>query len=272
MPTGITALQERLRDHDDPRLTDEFWRAVPGDGDEPGTGDVLLAGVVHDHPASVHRVRALAAAFGPDTLGLELPPLAVPSERRLSGVGGAERRLSGENGAGHRAESAGEMSAAVATVPDAEVVGIDPVGPRFLGRLARNAWADDASLATVRHTLENVVGIARFAARARLDGWGSAARGSADAHSVSGGDTADTQADDERTCVTRSRSLLAAFERPQADVLLDQTREETMAARIESLRADGSVLAVVGMDHLDGVTERLQSSPDAPESSGDDSG
>lgn len=260
MPTGIAALQERLREHDDPRLTDEFWRGVPGAEGETETGDVLLVGVVHDHPASVHRVRALAAAFGPDTLGLELPPLAVPSGRRLSGETVAERR---EN-------SAGEMSAAVATVPDAEVVGIDPVGPRFLGRLARNAWADDASLATVRHTLENVVGIARFAARARLDGWGSAARGSPDAHSVSGGDTADTQADDEQTCVTRSRSLLAAFERPRADVLLDQTREETMAARIESLRIDGSVLAVVGMDHLDGVTERLQGSVGRSASSGHD--
>lgn len=255
MPTGIVAVRERLHAHDDPRLTDEFWRAVSGDGtggdtesgEEDGTGDVLLVGVVHDHPASVHRVRALAAAFDPDTLGVELPPLAVPSRQAR---GGATAEPDGE--------SAGEMSAAADAAADAEVIGIDPVGPRFLRRLARNAWANDASVETVRRTLRNVVGIARFAVRARFDGWGSTARGSADAHDVSGGDSPSTQADDERSCVARSRSLLGAFERPQADVLLDETREETMAARIESLRGGGSVLAVVGMDHLDRLTEQLR--------------
>ncbi|MFB6176981.1 MAG: hypothetical protein ABEI99_07550 [Halobaculum sp.] len=258
MPTGTERLRERLSVGDDPRLTDEFWRLVPGDDDDGGgtAGDVVLVGVVHDHPASVHRVRAVAEAFEPDTLGLELPPLAVPSEGKLASGGSADRL--GES-TDRPDESAGEMSAAVAAAPEADVVGIDPVGPRFLRRLARNVWSDDVSLATIRHTLGNVVGIARFALRARLDGWGSAARGSAAAHDVTGNDAPSMQADDERTCVARSRSLLGAFERPAADVLLDETREETMAARIESLRTDGSVLAVVGMDHLDSLAEQLSS-------------
>lgn len=236
LANAIDALEARS----DPRLTEEFWRAVPAEGDR---SPAILVGVVHDHPASSFRIEAVASAFDPDVLALELPDLAVPAFERI-----AEERSDDEGG---------EMSAAIAASPGAEVVGVDAVGPRFLIRLARNARGSDASLGTVREVVGEVGGIARHAVACRLDGDEVRASPATGAHGVSVADDPAVQAEDERSTVARSRALLGAVERPHADLLLDATREETMATRIDALRETGPVLAVVGMDHLDSVTERV---------------
>jgi uncharacterized iron-regulated protein len=54
---------------DDPRIHDDYVEVLHGDAGadcsaddartEGRSGDVILVGVVHDHPASVHRVRSL---------------------------------------------------------------------------------------------------------------------------------------------------------------------------------------------------------------------
>jgi hypothetical protein len=54
----------------DPRLESAYLTTLDG-------GAVTLVGVVHDHPASVARVRAVVARRRPDVVALELPPLAV---------------------------------------------------------------------------------------------------------------------------------------------------------------------------------------------------
>jgi hypothetical protein len=302
MPTDAAAVAERLRAREDPRLNEDFWRVVSGDG-----GDVILVGVVHDHPSSCHRVRTLAEEFDPDVVGLELPPLAIPRDvsdvvtasagtvgengKRQSGLKNADspgrssargevRTDGGEDdnssdgtdytdrtdrtdgtGGTSQIESVdgGEMGAAVVGSPDSTVVGIDTVGPRFLGRVLTKAWAERTSLGVVKQALSDVVGITRQALGTRSDGWQNASQRGAAAHDVTSDDPATVQADDERAQVTQSQTLLDMFERPEADVLLDETREVTMAKEIESLRTDGSVLAVVGMDHLDSIASDLVS-------------
>jgi hypothetical protein len=233
---AIDALEARS----DPRLTDEFWRTVPAEGER---SPAILVGVVHDHPASSFRIQAVASAFAPEVLALELPDLAVPAFERV-----AEERSDDEGG---------EMSAAIAATPGATAVGVDAVGPRFLVRLARNAREDDASLGTVRDVVREVGGIARHAVACRLDDDDVRANRSAGDHEVSVADEPAAQADDERSTVARSRALLGAVQRPHADLLLDGTREETMATRIDVLREDGPVLAVVGMNHLDSVASQV---------------
>ncbi|MFC7081645.1 hypothetical protein [Halorussus caseinilyticus] len=55
-------------------MNDEYVRRLPDAG-------VTLVGVVHDHPASVHRARAVVRERDPEVVALEAPPLAVPSTR-----------------------------------------------------------------------------------------------------------------------------------------------------------------------------------------------
>jgi pheromone shutdown protein TraB len=239
--TQLSETIDALERRDDPRLDEGFWRTVPR---SDGYGEAIVVGVVHDHPASSFRVRAVARAFDPDVVALELPDVAVPAFERIAVAGG-------------QGYEGGEMSAAIAASPDADAVGIDSVGPGFLRRLAGNARAEDASLGTVRDVLGDVAGIARHAVSCRFAGEEVTTRGLPADHGVTAGDDPAEQAEDERSTVARSRALLGAVERPHADLLLDDTREENMAARIDGLRTDGTVLAVVGMDHLDSVATRV---------------
>jgi pheromone shutdown protein TraB len=232
----LTELSDELTElDDDPRLDTEFCRAVPG---SDTLSEVLLVGVVHDHPASRYRVEQLAEAFDPATVALELPPLAVPA---------FERGRLGDD----------EMSAAIAAVPAASVVGIDSLGVRFGRRFVGNVAEMDASLRTVRRALGEIRRIGRHAVECRLGLEEMTAT-----RDKSVGESPAKQADDERTQVARSRSLLGAIERPQADLLVDATREDTMASSIADLRHDGSVLAVIGMDHLDRVAEAVDATAD----------
>ncbi len=104
-------LSARPESFDDPRITEQFCRHLEG-----SAGDLILLGVVHDHPASVARVERVLEAVDPDVLALELPSAALPLYRTYA-AGGADESDSPRFG--------GEMSAAIRASPDVDVVGID---------------------------------------------------------------------------------------------------------------------------------------------------
>jgi pheromone shutdown protein TraB len=239
MPTSLSELLDHAGVRDDPRVGSDFCRFLPG---TETTHDVLLVGVVHDHPASVYRAARLAEAFEPDVLGLELPPLAVAAFERAASTAGEV--------------PSDEMCGAIAASPGSSVVGIDSFGPRFCRQFLSIARKRDASLVTIRRALGEAAGILKRAVVSRLD---TARVGSSSAgdHDISPKASPPDQAEDERSQLARSRSLLGAIERPRADLLVDATREETMAGEIASQRRHGSVLAVVGVSHLDALSESL---------------
>lgn len=239
MPTGTTTPADALA-VDDPRLDSEFWRAVPPNGSR---GAVLLVGVVHGHPASSYRVRTAVETFDPDVVGLELPSVAVPAFERAARDADDPDEM-------------GEMRTAIDAASGSEVVGIDTLGPGFVGRLAANAIVDRAPPSTVRRTARNVGYVLGDAVARRLDPGDEEWPTPVDPD-VEATDAPAVQASDERAEVARSKSLLGAIERPRADRLLDRTREGTMTANIEALRRRGSVVAVVGMDHLDAIASDL---------------
>ncbi len=105
----------------DPRLDPNYVRTVSSGSDAP----VTLVGVVHDHPASVARVRSTVETTEHATLALELPPLALPLFEEYAD----DARTPPAFG--------GEMSAAI-QASDARAVGIDGPSRRFLRTLARH--------------------------------------------------------------------------------------------------------------------------------------
>lgn len=264
MGTNLRDAVTALAGREDPRLDDDHWHTVPGtDGD----GSVLLLGVVHDHPSSVHRVRTVVEAVAPSVVALELPGVVLPHYERLAheALDGAATEFA-ETGDGTVASTdggttidaaVGEMSAAIMAADDAAVVAVDALDWRFFVELGRRARASDASLGTVRRALGNVAAVARNALDVRLGRTEDDAETGAAAHEVSTLDAPSTQAADERSHVERARTLHEAFARPKADVLLDEARESRMAAAIDGRRDEGTVVAVLGMQHLDGVAERL---------------
>jgi len=226
---------------DDPRVNGDYVRRIASDGARRG---VLVVGVAHDHPASVYRVRALAAAAAPDVLALEMPPLALPLLRRRA------RREGGPAG--------GEMSAAIRAAPGARCVGIDGIDGRFLLALADALREADGGVGTVGRVAERTGRIACRTAACWLRG--AVGAGGADPlPSTTYGcpDDPAAQADHERSHIDRCGSLLGAVEPSPAARSVDAAREACMARRIAALRAEGSVVAVVGWAHLDGVADRL---------------
>ena len=231
----------------DPRMNEEFVRRLPD-------ADLTLVGVVHDHPASVHRARAVVRERAPEVVALEAPPLAVP----LYEVYARDSRTPPAFG--------GEMSAAAQAggERDAEVVGIDAPTPDFFARLAENCWSETASLGTLRRVASGVAAVTRHALTCRLAA-GVAERTSLRVevddpidHDCSRADPPAAQARDEREQARRSRSLLRAFDPPRPVKLRDDTREECMAERLESLRSRGETVAIVGLDHLESVAATLR--------------
>lgn len=235
-------------DQRDPRTSGEYIRRVPGGEDY---GDVIVTGVVHDHPASKYRVRSTVEAVDPDVLALEIPPLAVPLFERYAG----ERTL----------PTAGdEMSVAIRAADTETVVGIDGPSLAFVGRLVRNLYRRDVGFATVRSVLRGLASVTRNAVACRL---------AAILHepavvelAVDIPDTADTrldddpqvQADDEQAQIRKAESVLQAFGKSTSGHLRDVTRETHMADRISTLRREGSVVAVVGIGHLDSLIDHLE--------------
>jgi hypothetical protein len=237
-----------MLDDSDPRTTGDYVRHLPGSGDD---GDVTVAGVVHEHPASTYRVRSLVDSTDPDVVALELPPIAVPLYERYA----TDTQTPPASG--------GEMSAAIQTADSSTVVGIDGPTPAFLWRLLGDVYRSDVDLSTVRTLLGGLTSVTKHAIVCRVaaslgDSTVSrfAVESSAD-HDCDWSDPAHEQAADERTQIRRAQSVKNVFGESGAVRLRDAAREAHMADRLSSLRQDGTVVAVVGVDHLDSLTDLL---------------
>ncbi|WP_255196243.1 hypothetical protein [Halorarius litoreus] len=234
---------------DDPRLTERFLRRVDRGSDDP----VWLVGVVHDHPASVHRARSVVQATNPDVLAIEVPPLAAPLFEQYATDGHEPPRLGGE------------YSAAIQAAPGARVVGIDAPNRRFFAALSRTCLDERVSLSTARRLADGVADASRTAVTARLLAAVSAATSYTAAadrafdhdHDCSSRDDAETQAAAERAVVDRIEKTLAVLDRPAALRIRDETREACMSRRIAELSTSGVVVAVVGVGHLDALADGL---------------
>lgn len=234
-------------DDDDPRLHCEHVERLAG----TETGDLTLVGVVHDHPASRYRVHRLVERLDPDVLALELAPLALPLFERHA------------DDPGDLPAHGGEMSAAIAAAGDARVVGIDGVDARFVRTLAANLRREGADRDTIAALTKGVGSVVRHAAACRA----AAVLGAvADVrlpvddpveHECTLADPPAVQADDERSQLSASLTLLRCADPPAPVKLRDETREDCMAARLAALRTEGDVVAVVGRSHLDGLGARL---------------
>lgn len=227
-------------------MNEEYVRRLPD-------ANVTLVGVVHDHPASVHRARVVVRERDPEVVALEAPPLAVPLYETYA----RDSRTPPTFG--------GEMSAAAqaAREADAEVVGIDGPTVAFFARLVRNCRAADASLGTLRKVVSGVTSVTRHALTCRV----GAAVASRTAfrvevddpvvHDCDRSDPPAVQARDERAQARRSQSLLRAFDPPRPVRLRDETREECMAEELRSLPEEDEAVAIVGLDHLDSVARQV---------------
>ncbi|SFS08608.1 hypothetical protein SAMN05216559_3468 [Halomicrobium zhouii] len=233
----------------DPRINSEQLRLY----DDPDGCPVLVVGCVHDHPASTFRARALVESLRPDVVGVELPRLALPLFERVG------RDANGD------ASTGGEMSAALAAAANtgADRTGIDTLGPRFARSLLSELRRESASLDTLERVLGSVSDVAGHALSCRLSAalgrFGTAApvNDRANEHDIGRDATPSMQAEDEHRQLTRSLSVLRAFEQPLANDVVDAAREETMVASLADVRQRGSVVAVVGFDHLSGMTKLL---------------
>jgi len=244
-------------DATDPRLYDEATRVVSG-----ATGDAVVVGVVHDHPASVYRAGRVVEAAGPDVVAVELPPLALELFESLPPAA-ADPDATGDS-TGDDANRPNEMSAALAAADGARTVGIDGIDPGFLRGLAGLLRREGATLDTVGDVARSVVGVGQqtlacsvAARRGDTPDHDRIPRGGAD-YEVTAADPPVVQAEDERRHRSRSRSLLRAIERPHADRLLDAAREDAMARRLARRLEEGTVVAVVGFEHLDPVADGLR--------------
>lgn len=236
-------------DDADPRLAAEYVRTLTA-GDE--YDDVVLIGAVHDHPASRYRAKVVIEAVEPDLLALELPPVAIPLFEQY----GEDPRTPPTFG--------GEMSTAIQAAGTHEVVGIDGPTVDFLLRLVRTVYREGESIGTLLSALRSVKAITGRAIRCRLAAAVARRTGirlevdDPVDHECRYGDDPATQATDEREQVRRARAVATVFGRPDAVRVRETVREAHMADRLTSLRRDGVVAAVVGIDHLDPLCERLK--------------
>jgi len=236
--------------HGDPRLDERYVRCLPADG----AGTLLLVGVVHDHPASVFRAVDLVRASDPETLAVELPPLATGLFRLYARDEFTPPRLGGE------------MSAAIQAGGDARTVGIDAPNRRYLRRLVERLLNDAVSTDVVtRAARDALYGYAHaFACRlGSLVGSVTPLRPQVYDHLSYGTTSLDapaTQAADERSHLSQRQVFLDAVETPPAVRLIDAVRDATMAERLSELRTDGDLVAIVGMEHLDPLEAALSDS------------
>lgn len=235
-------------DSNDPRLEPDFVRCVPG---SPGFGSVLLIGVVHDHPSSLFRVQAILEEIAPDVLALELPPLAVPLFELYSDDNFTPPRLGGE------------MSLALKSAESARVVGIDSPNRSFIMKLAGRILNREIPRALYRDLAQDLISSSAHAI---------ACRGGALLGSISGirlrlyshieydcslFDSPRIQAEHEVSHLTKQQALIRSIEVPRVRQLIDELRDESMAAQLADLSMEGDVVAVVGMEHLEPLIDRL---------------
>lgn len=239
----------------DPRISGDYLRRFTesnGIEHDAELGSVTLVGVVHDHPASKHRVRSVLEAVDPNVLALELPPIAVPLFEEYADVDRAPPRFGGE------------MSTAIQASSTARSVGIDGPTPAFTARLLRSLRRKQVSLDTLRSVLRGLTSVTKHAVVCRAAATLSrltSLRVEVDApidHDTEWTDDPERQATDEHTQVRRAEAVLDAFEPSRASQFRDATREAHMADRLADLRSEGPVVAVVGIDHLDGVAAELR--------------
>ncbi|MGM0370896.1 MAG: hypothetical protein ACQEQJ_00130 [Halobacteriota archaeon] len=232
----------------DPRVSESNVRHVDG-----GPSPVVLVGVVHDHPASVHRAVAVVDAVAPGTVAVELPDLLIPVIEDAA----AEDSIGAEEGLG------GEMAAAIAAT-DGALTGIDVPG-RGTGRsLFAELRNERPSVATVLGAVGDVSRITAHALIGRLAGLGVPGTPAVEdleqrhEYDLPADVTPRTQAEHEQAHVRRSTTLLRSFDPPAATAFLDAVRERYMVGRLQSLRRNGSVVAVVGHGHLDEIEAMLK--------------
>ncbi|WP_435073021.1 hypothetical protein [Halorubrum sp. HHNYT27] len=231
----------------DPRL-EKFILYHPG---ENGRNAVFLVGVAHDHPSSVARVAHLLDAVAPDVLALELPPLAIPLFRLYAADEYVPPRLGGE------------MSTAIQRAGDARIVGIDGPNAAYIKLLVRRVIADRVSVSDVSDIVgDSLKGVGhalacRFGASiGRLTSCVPKLYTHI-AYDSASFDTPSAQARHEQSHVTERQSFLRVVELPRATSLIDAVREESMAVRLTELRSTGDVVAVVGIEHLEELSEQL---------------
>ena len=230
--------------HDDPRITGAHVRSI----DTP-SGTVTLVGVVHDHPASVFRVRTVVSERDPDVLALELPPLSLPLFERYA----EDARTPPVFG--------GEVSAAIQAADADRVEGIDGPTPRFLRRLLATLYREGDSLETALSVLRRAASVTKSALRCRFAGSLAAMTAvrlevdSPATYSIDRTDSPERQADNEDDQIARARAVMDAFEPSRAACFSDEVRESHMADRLGRLRHDGDTVAVVGRHHLDRVAD-----------------
>ncbi|TYT62788.1 hypothetical protein [Natrialba swarupiae] len=231
---------------DDPRITEQFCRHLEG-----SAGDLILLGVVHDHPASVARVERVLEAVDPDVLALELPSAALPLYRTYA-AGGADESDSPRFG--------GEMSAAIRASPDVDVVGIDAPNWSFVRRLVTRLVADRVSPATARRVVSSLGGATREALACRVAATLTHAtsmtvtRDDPIEYDCTHTDPPERQAAHERSHVATVQALLGGVDSDgTALAYRDETRERCMAERLADVRDEGDVVAVVGVDHLEAL-------------------
>lgn len=233
---------------DDPRINDRYIRCLSAGQCQRS---VLLVGVVHDHPSSVFRVSFLLERLSPETLALELPPLAVPLFRRYADDDHVPPRLGGE------------MSMAIQTAGAIPTVGIDAPNRGYLKILFLKLLSADPSIGIVKRLLEDTITGWTQAIACRGAGVLSTLtplRPRVYEHLVYGCTVLDSptvQAEHEAAHVLQRQAFLDAIEVPRSIALIDAAREQYMALRLDELRAEGDVVAIVGVEHLDGVMALL---------------
>ena len=233
---------------DDPRLDERYLRCLAG-GERDHT--VLLVGVVHDHPASVARVVRVLDLFEPATLALELPPLAMPLFRQYAADGQQPPRLGGE------------MSAAI-QASDSRSIGVDAPTLSYLTRLGRQLARERPSPGLLARVGRDLTSAMAHAVTIRLASVVAAYTPlrlrvyDPIVHDCSLVDGAHVQAAHERAYLDRRDALFRAIRAPESTRIIDEAREASMSDLLHRARAEGSVVAIVGMEHLDAIETALQ--------------
>lgn len=234
---------------EDPRVSEEYVHRVAG---KDGEGDVLLLGVVHDHPSSRHRVKEVVTGYEPDVLALEVAPLALSLFEAVA-LGESWAPTAGD-----------EMSDAIAAAPDARAVGIDGLDAGFFVTLTRAVYRERPSLSAVRALKRSVTAVAKEAVTYRLAtvlGRHTSLRlsvGNPIEHDCDPMDPPAMQAADERRQTATSLAFLRSVQLPPQLAIRDEVREACMVRRLERLRQDGDVAAVVGLGHVEPLARELE--------------
>ena len=232
----------------DPRVTGQHVRYIPA---SDGAGYVVLVGVVHDHPASIYRSGHLVETLDPAVLAVELPRAAIPLFESFE---------ADEEGS---ASIGGEMSLALKRARGAKV-GIDAPSLRYTRHLVSYLAREDVPPILYWRVFKDLA-ISTFQALltvfaavvGNLTGMRLKAHTPVE-HPVSPQDSPQEQADAESEHIATREAFMQAIEVPETIDIIDTIRERVMAERIAELRSRGDVVAVVGIEHLDPVRDRIQ--------------